>query len=116
MKVILLQHLSGAKSYEVGEDIEVTDREALRFIQKGIAEAKSKKAHNDLMAKMEKIEQEEAEKNAKIVAIQKEKELKAEADAMLDEIDSLISLVETVNPEFRGDFLTHMNAKLGKGK
>ncbi len=116
MKLILLQHLSGDKVYAPGEEIELKEAEALRFITKGIAKAKSVKAHNDLMAKAEKIEKEEAGKRAKLVAIQKEKELKGEADALLDELVAVVATVETINPKFGAEILEHFAAKLSKGK
>lgn len=114
MKIVLLQHLSGAKTYEVGEEIEVTEAEALRFINKDIAKAKTPKAHNDLMAKAEKLEKEEAEKRAKLIAIQKEDELKGEADALLNELVAIVTTLEPGNPKFRDEFMEHIAVKLGK--
>lgn len=116
MKLKLLQNLSGAKTYSVGDEIEATDLEAVRLISKGIAEAKTKKEHNDLMAKAEKLEKQAAEKQAKLIAIQKEEELKGEADALLDDIEAIIATVESINPKFRAEFIEHMNSRLSKGK
>lgn len=112
MKVILLQHLSGATVYEVGEEIDVTDKEALRFIKKGIAKAKTPKAHNDLMAKAEKLEKEEAEKKAKIIAIQKEDELKGEADALLNELVAIVSTIATLDEKYTKAFLADAKKRL----
>lgn len=111
MKIILLQHLSGATSHEAGEEIEVTSNEALRFIRKGIGETKTKKAHNDLMAKAEKLEKEEAEKRAKIIAIQKEDELKGEVSALLDEIYPIVTTIESINPKYRDEFVSTVSEK-----
>jgi len=105
MKVILLQHLSGAKSYEAGQEIEVSEQEALRFIKKGIAEAKTKKAHNELMDNAEKLEKEEADKRAKIIAIQKGKELRGEANALLDELVAIVATLESIDPNYRDEFI-----------
>lgn len=116
MKLILLQHLSGAKVYGIGEEIEVTDQEALRFIKKGIAKAKTPKAHNDLMAKAEKLEKDEAEKKAKLIAIQKEDELKGEADALLSELVAIVASLKTLDKGYGDEVLEHMANKLGKGK
>lgn len=104
MKLILLQPLSGAKTYEVGEEIEVTASEALRFIEKGIAKAKTVKAHNDLVAQAEKLRKEEALKQEKIVALQKEEELKGEADALLEELAAVASSLMTIDKNY-GDVL-----------
>ncbi len=116
MKVILLQHLSGAKSYEPGEEIEASDAEALRFIQKGIAKAKTLKAHNDLMAKAEKLEKEAADKKAKLIAIQKEDELKGEADALLNDLVAIVTTIESINPEYRTEFHKLVSDKFKKGE
>lgn len=115
MKIILLQHLSGAESLEAGEEIEVSDNEALRFIKKGIAKAKTPKAHNDLMAKAEKLEREEADKIANIIAIQKEEELGSEAHALLDDLYAIVSTIATVNKNYPADFLKAVETKF-KGK
>lgn len=116
MKIVLLQHLSGAKTYDIGEEIEVSDLEAVRMIQKGIAEAKTPKAHNDLMAKAEKLEKAEADKRAKLIAIQKEDELKGEVDALLEELVVIVTTIETLNKGYKKEFLALLESKLSKGK
>lgn len=105
MKVILLQHLSGAKSYEAGQEIEVTDLEALRFIDKGIAKAKSKKEHKSLISKVNKLEKEEEEKQTKLIAVQKETELKEEAEALLDQLSIIVSVLESIDVSYRQVFV-----------
>ena len=116
MKITLLQHLSGAKTYEVGEEIEVSEAEALRFIKKGIAKAKTPKAHNDLMVKAEKLEKAESDKKAKLIAIQKEDELKGEADALLDDLYAIVSTIGTINKSYPTEFLKAVEIKFKKGK
>jgi len=117
MKLILLQHLSGAKAYDAGEEIEVTDQEALRFIKKGIAKAKTKKAHEDLLSKAEKLEKEESEKQAKLIAIQKESELKVEANLLLNDLLKIVDTLSSVNPEYRDEFLAKFQEQfVGEGK
>ena len=113
MKLTLLQHLSGDKVYAVGEEIELDEKTALRFILKGIAKAKTVKAHNDLMAKAEKIEKEANEKEMKILAMAKEKELRSEADALLDELDKVVSSLASIDPEYPERFLTVVASKFG---
>ena len=114
MKLILLQSLSGAELHEIGDEIERDDMSALRFINKGIAKAKTVKAHNDLMAKAEKLEKEEADKRSKLIAIQKEKELRGEADALLEELVAIVSTLESIDAGYGERFLSVVAAKLGK--
>lgn len=114
MKLILLQHLAGADVKAIGEEIEVSDSSALRFIAKGIAKAKTVKAHNDLMAKAEKLEKAEAEKKAKLIAIQKEDELKGEANALLDELVAIVTTLESIDESYGESFLALVASKLGK--
>ena len=116
MKLILLQHLSGAQTFAPGDEMEVTETAALRFIAKGIAKAKTVKAHNDLMAKAEKLERDEAEKQAKLIAIQKEDELKGEANALLDELVAVVTTLESIDESYGESFLAIVASKLGKGK
>ena len=116
MKLILLQHLSGAETFAPGDEMEVTETAALRFIAKGIAKAKTVKAHNDLMAKAEKLEKEEAGKQAKLIAIQKEDELKGEANALLDELVAVVTTLESMDESYGESFLALVASKLGKEK
>ncbi len=110
MKIILLQHLSGALSYAPGEEIEVDDLQALRMIEKGIAKAKTQKAHNDLVSKAQKLRDEESEKQSKIIAIQKEKELKEAADELLTDLLAIVSTLATIDPGYRDGFLEKFHA------
>jgi len=114
MKLILLQHLSGAELHAIGEEIELDDQSALRFIKKGIAKAKTVKAHNDLMAKAEKLEKEAFEKESKIVAIAREKELKGEANALLEELVKIVSALESIDAGYGENFLAVVASKIGK--
>ncbi len=114
MKVILLESLTGAEFFEAGDEIGVTDSEALRMITKGIAKAKTIKAHNDLMAKAQKLEKDEADKKAKIIAIQKEEELRGEADALLEELVAIVTALESIDKSYGDSFLELVASKLGK--
>ncbi len=116
MKLILLQHLSGAQLRSIGDEIEVDDRSAFRFIKKGIAKAKTAKAHNDLMAKIEKLNKEEADKEAKLVAIQKRDELKAAADALIEELLPIVSALESIDRGYGEALLERIALKVSAPK
>lgn len=87
MKLILLQHLSGAKgTFEVGETITVNDSTALRYIKKGIAEPKTEKELKSFMQKAEAIEKEEAAKQAEAKAILEQDRLKVELNSLYAQV------------------------------
>lgn len=115
MKLKLLQHLSGATAHAIGDEIEVTDAEAVRMIGKGIAEAKTPKQHEDLMARFEKAEKEEAEKTAKLLAIQKEDELKGEADALFENLVAIITTIGANDAKYADGFVKKFQEKFKKG-
>ena len=83
MKLILLQHLSGADGVKTpGDVIEVTDNQAVAFIEKGIAKCKSKKEEKDFFDKIEDIKAAQLEKEQKATAILYADELKAELERL----------------------------------
>ena len=116
MKLILLHHLSGDKSYAAGEEFNAEDAEALRLIEKGIAKAKTKKEHDEALARVEKKRAEEEEIKTKALAIQKERELKDEADALLDELLKIVSALESIDEGYRDEFLAHFHGKFVNDK
>lgn len=70
MKLKLLQHLSGAGGvFEVGDEIEVTDSQAVAYIEKGIATFETKKELDAFSKKIKKLKAEKAEAEAKAKAI-----------------------------------------------
>lgn len=116
MKVKLLQHLSGAETYAPKDEIEVSDFEAVRMIENGIAEAKTPKQHKDLLERVEKLEVEEAEKTAQLLAIQKEDELKGEADALLSDLVAIVTTLSANDENYTDEFLKTVQEKLNKGE
>lgn len=100
MKLILLQHLSGAKgTFAVGDTVTVDEATALRYIKKGIAKPKTKEELESFMQKAQAIENEEASKAAKANAIMKESAIKIELNA-------LYAQVVLKEAELRGDVLS----------
>lgn len=99
MKLILKQHLSGANgAFEIGDTIEVTENEAIAYIEKGIAEFKTKKEHDAFIAKVEEIKQKKAEAEAKAKAILEESRIK-------NELNELYLAVVLKEAELSGDVL-----------
>ncbi len=87
MKLILKQHLSGAKGvFKVGESITVDDATALRYIKKGIAEPKTKKELDEFMQKSEAIVVAQAQKEAEAKAILESEKLKTELKALYAQV------------------------------
>jgi len=73
MKLILKQHMSGADGIkEIGDTIEVTDKQAVAFIEKGIAEFKTQKELDVFMKKVSKLKADKAEAEAKANAVLKQ--------------------------------------------
>lgn len=93
MKVKLLTSLCGADfSHHAGDEIEVSEKEALNLINAGFAEA-DKKATDALVLKVKEIEAEEEKKKVEIEAILYKEELTKEKEALLSrlaEIDAVI--------------------------
>lgn len=100
MKLILQQHLSGAKgTFEVGETITVDDATALRYIKKGIAKPKTEKELKSFMEKAQAIENEAEQKKAQAKAI-------LESDAIKVELNSLYAQVVLKEAELLGVVLS----------
>ena len=86
MKVILKEHLSGAKSYAPGDSIEVTVKEAFNMINKGIAKLKNKAETEAFLLKFSEAEREEAEKVAEAKAILEKDQLEAELNGLYNDV------------------------------
>lgn len=83
MKLIAKQHISGTDgTVEVGEVITVDDFLALRYIEKGIAEPRTKKELDAFMSKMEKLKEEQAKKEAEAKAIMEKEKIEVELNSL----------------------------------
>jgi len=100
MLVIFLQQLSGVDSHDIGDKIELDDDTAKRYIDKEIAKAKSTKEHNALMARIQKKEDNEAQIAIKVLAVQKEAELKNRATALIKELKELEQIIQSIDNNF----------------
>jgi len=96
-------------SFAPGAEDEVSDAVALRYIKKGIAKAKTKKEHTALMVRMQKEADVEAEKQAKMIAIAKDKELKEDVRNLLDALLERVRLIESIDEAYRETFLEQFN-------
>ena len=103
MKLILLQHLSGADgAKEPGDIIEVSDEQAVAFIEKEIAKCKTKKEEKSFFDKIESIKAKQLEKEQAAAAILYEDELKdkkAQLEMKLAEINTTLGIKEVVITE-----------------
>ena len=100
MKLKLLQHLSGADGVnEIGDEIEVTEEQAIAFIEKGIAEPKTKKELDTFLKKVKELKTKKAENDAKVKSILQ----KSEIQNKLNELYLEVVLKEA---EFNGEVLT----------
>ena len=99
MKVKLLTSLCGADfSHHAGDEIEVSDKEALNLINAGFAEAENKEAFDNLVEKINKADVENERKKAEIEAILYKEELEKEKQELLNrvaEIDSILNEKES---------------------
>ena len=86
MKVILLQHLSGAKTYAPGDSVEVSEKEASSMIKKGIAKLKTQNETNEFFAKITKDEESKAEAEAEAKAILEKEQLEAELNGLYNDV------------------------------
>lgn len=112
MKVKYLECVSGNDHIIAGETKNISDLEALRLIDAGIAEAISQKSLTALLNRAKKMEAEEEEKQAKILAVQHGEKLKAEAFTLLDESLAVLKTVIALEPEFKDAFVEQMHQKL----
>ncbi len=103
MKLILLQHLSGANGAKApGDEIEVTDNQAIAFLEKGIAKCKSKKVEREFLDKVESIKATQLQKEQEASAILYKDELEAKKDELetqLSEINLTLGIKEVVVSE-----------------
>lgn len=97
MKVKLLTSLVRDKeSYGFGEVIELSDMEAVRFVQKGLAEPTNKKQFETILKKIEE-ERKKKEEEEKLLKAQMEKEkLEAELNSLYAEVVEKEALLASV--------------------
>lgn len=99
MKVILLTSLCGADvSHHAGDEIEVSNKEALNLIDAGFAKAVNKKELENLVLKVAEDNAELERKKTEIEAILYKEDLEKEKETLLNrlaEIDSILSEKES---------------------
>ncbi len=96
MKIILNKHISGAKgSFVAGDEIEVSDNEALRYIDKGIAIPKTKKEYDAVLKKIEKEKEIEEQKQKELQALLLREELEGEKEKLLKRVQEIDEILES---------------------
>ncbi len=99
MKLKLLQHLSGVDGVkEVGEEIDVTDAQAVAFIEKGIAEPKTAKELNAFLKKIDGLKTKKLEAEAQANSI-------LEKSVIQNELNELYLAVVLKEAELNGEVL-----------
>ena len=87
MKVKLLTSLvRGAESYGAGEAINVSEQEAVRFVEKGLAEPVNKKEFEKLLKKIEEERRKKEEQDALLKAQLEKERIEAELNALYAEV------------------------------
>jgi len=100
MKLVLKMHLSGADgTKEAGETIFVSDEQAIAFIEKGIAEPKTKKELDEFLAKIEAIKAKKLEDEAKAKSI-------LEQGVIQNDLNELYLAVVLKEAELNGEVLS----------
>jgi len=106
MKLILIQPLTGANGAKAkGDEIDVGEDEAIRYIKKSIAKPKNQKEYQAIVKKIEAQRVEEAEKEAQAAALLKEEQLKQAAREKAEELYDLLEKVALVDPNFSDEIL-----------
>ena len=89
LKVVMVQHLSGEVSYEVGKTYDFPTAEAIRLINADIAKPKNKKEYEQALLDIANEENEKEEKEKQIAAIQYRAELLDEKNKLQERIDAI---------------------------
>ena len=89
LKVVMVQHLSGDVSYEVGKTYDFPTAEAIRLINADIAKPKNKIEYEQALLDIANEENEKEEKEKQIAAIQYRAELLDEKNKLQERIDAI---------------------------
>lgn len=89
MKIIMLQHLSGDISYEVGKEYDFPTDEAIRLINAEIAKPKNKKEYESALVELADLETKKLEEEKQIAAIQYKDELLDEKNKLQERINAI---------------------------
>ena len=103
MKIIMLQHLSGDVSYEIGKEYDFPIDEAVRLIDAEIAKPKVKKYYDAALVKIADEENEKLEKEKQIAAIQYKDELLDEKNKLQERIDAIDEILESNDLDKKGE-------------
>lgn len=119
MKIrLLVSRVSTDGANAHGDIIDVSDEEAYKLITSTPpqAEPKVKKDLVELEKRIEAKRVENAQKQAKIIAVQKEQDLKKEADALLKDMLSIVRTIESIDPEYKALFIEKFHTSFVEDK
>ena len=94
MKVVMLQHLSGDISHEVGKEYDFPTDEAIRLIDAEIAKPKNKKDYEAALVELADEETKKLDKEKAIAAIQYKDELLEEKNKLQERINAINEILE----------------------
>ena len=104
MKVLLLVgRVSLTESHSAGDTIDVSDKEAYSLISTNQAEPKTKKEYTNLLKRINSKKERDENKAQKLLAVEKEEELKAEAHALVEELYAVVGTIQSVDNTYRLD-------------
>lgn len=103
MKIIMLQHLSGDISYEIGKEYEFPIHEAIRLIDSDIAKPKVKKDYELALLQIADEENQKLEKEKQVAAIQYKDELLDEKRKLQERIDAIDEILTANDIEKQGN-------------
>ena len=103
MKLIMLVHLSGVISYEIGKEYDFPIEEAVRLIDADIAKPKVKKDYDAALVKIADEENEKLEKEKQIAAIQHKDKLLEEKNKLQERINAIDEILESNDLDKKGN-------------
>jgi len=103
---------SPKKTFKIGDEADVTDKEAIKLVRAKIAEPKVKKAFDALLKKEEEAKAKALEDEKKVLAIQRNAELKKELEVLSDEILKMLDVLSSDDPAFSKKWLDDISSKL----
>ncbi|MDS1371035.1 hypothetical protein [Aliarcobacter butzleri] len=94
LKIVMLQHLSGDVSYDIGKSYDFPIDEAIRLIDADIAKPKSKQEYQDAITKIEKEKEQKEEDERRATAILNKHNLEKERNSLQNRVDAITHILD----------------------